>query len=319
MYLPQKIYAHGKLLLTGEYLILHGAESLALPLRKGQEMIVTPDSAGRLEWKASDINGVWFTGVYDLPGLSPVHVSDDMISSRLVDLLMAARVLNPAFLAGEKGYKIETILEFDRQWGFGSSSSLIALVAELAGVDALQLHQKVSNGSGYDVACAISDRPVLFSRNGNEISHRKISFDPVFSDSLYFVYLGKKQNSTAEVDLFLERSPEEFELATGEISDITSQILSVQSLENFNLLMLRHEQLIAEVIGQSGIGEILFPDFQGVVKSLGAWGGDFILASSPMNSDYIYDYFISRGYLTIFRYHDLVLKPKADHSNQNSG
>jgi hypothetical protein len=48
----------------------------------------------------------------------------------------------------------------------------------------------------------------------------------------------------------------------------------------------------------------LFSDFDGAVKSLGAWGGDFVLAIS--NEDPT-TYFKSKGYETIIAYKDMIL------------
>jgi hypothetical protein len=52
------------------------------------------------------------------------------------------------------------------------------------------------------------------------------------------------------------------------------------------------------------VKEALFPDFKGVLKSLGAWGGDFILAISKENPK---DYFASKGYETIIPYSEMIL------------
>ena len=49
----QRFYSNGKLLLSGEYLILDGATGLALPTKTGQEMLVsTFNSEGILFWES---------------------------------------------------------------------------------------------------------------------------------------------------------------------------------------------------------------------------------------------------------------------------
>jgi len=48
----------------------------------------------------------------------------------------------------------------------------------------------------------------------------------------------------------------------------------------------------------------LFSDFPGSIKSLGAWGGDFVLAASASPAE---NYFKTRGYTTYFAYHDFIL------------
>ena len=118
------------------------------------------------------------------------------------DLLTAARSLNKEFLTGEEGFDITTNLEFNRNWGFGSSSTLIALIAGWSNTDPLQLHRMVSQGSGYDVACSLSDSPILYKLNQNIPEIKKIEFNPPFAGELLLVYLGAKQSTDIEVKSF---------------------------------------------------------------------------------------------------------------------
>jgi hypothetical protein len=48
----------------------------------------------------------------------------------------------------------------------------------------------------------------------------------------------------------------------------------------------------------------LFDDFRGVIKSLGAWGGDFVLAISKDNPT---AYFKERGYEVVIPYSEMIL------------
>lgn len=307
MKLSSQGYAHGKLMITGEYLVMQSALSLSVPLNKGQSMSVSPSSNGMLEWQASDVNGVWFNGVFSLPALLPIIATDESAGERLHEILLAIRKLNPQFLADSQGLVINTHLEFNRKWGLGSSSSLIALLAEFAGVDALQLHQLVSNGSGYDVVCAMSEKPLLFQRTGDKVSAEKIDFYPPFSDNLLFVYLETKQNSATEVNTFLKKNPEDYTGAVNEISEITRKILTAGSIEDFSQLLSAHENIMSDVLNRKAVKDILFSDFQGAVKSLGAWGGDFVLASTTNGKDYASCYFSQKGFSTVFSYDDIVL------------
>jgi hypothetical protein len=45
-----------------------------------------------------------------------------------------------------------------------------------------------------------------------------------------------------------------------------------------------------------------FQDYSGEIKSLGAWGGDFILAAGPSNSK---EYFIGKGYNSVFSFNEI--------------
>lgn len=307
MKLSRSIYAHGKLMLTGEYLVMHGALSLALPLSLGQTMYIEPSSTGLLEWQASDVNGLWFEASYMLHELNPVSLSDDAIGLRLQKMLLTIKKLNPAFLHEFQGVKIKTHLEFSRLWGFGSSSTLIALLAKFAELDALELHTNISNGSGYDVACALSESPILFQRSTEVASWQSVNFSPKFSGSLFFIFLGNKQNSAAEVSLFLKKYPEAIKDKVEEISTIGQKMLEAQNLSDFNELITQHEQIMSEILEVKSVKDLKFPDFDGVLKSLGAWGGDFILASSNAGAGYINAYFSGKGYETLFNYDDIVL------------
>ena len=50
----------------------------------------------------------------------------------------------------------------------------------------------------------------------------------------------------------------------------------------------------------------IFPDFWGAIKSLGAWGGDFVLATSSKDEATTKDYFNSKGYHTVLLFSELV-------------
>ena len=52
------------------------------------------------------------------------------------------------------------------------------------------------------------------------------------------------------------------------------------------------------------VKECLFPDYKGTVKSLGAWGGDFVLAISETED--IPNYFLSKGFDICIPYDEIV-------------
>lgn len=51
------------------------------------------------------------------------------------------------------------------------------------------------------------------------------------------------------------------------------------SLLDFEKLITAHEAIISKLIQQDTIKAKLFKDFNGTIKSLGAWGGDFVLVT----------------------------------------
>ncbi len=316
----QDFYSNGKLLLTGEYLVLDGALSLAVPTQFGQSLTIETIDEPKLIWESIDSNDdVWFEDVFLLRNNEILNqVQDDSnVSIRLLQILNTVKQLNPNFLNSEFGFKVTTKLDFPQFWGLGSSSTLINNIAQWANVDAYQLLEQTFGGSGYDIACAQHNVPITYqltrpfdcAQGDNTLNDKKrkiceIDFNPEFKNNLFFVHLNKKQNSRDGIEQY-NANKNNFSLAISEISDITSNIISCNSLEHFETLITSHEHIISKVIKQKPIKELLFSSYKGTIKSLGAWGGDFILATGNKNS---MDYFRRKGYNTIITYDNMFLK-----------
>jgi hypothetical protein len=82
-------------------------------------------------------------------------------------------------------------------------------------------------------------------------------------------------------------------------------------LDLFEALLTRHEERIASALQLTPVGERLFPDYWGKVKSLGAWGGDFVLLSSQRPEAETRNYFLEKGFSTLIPYDTLILNPYA--------
>ena len=53
--------SNGKLLLTGEYVVLDGANALAIPTKYGQSLTVEPNDSNTIVWKSyNELDKVWF-------------------------------------------------------------------------------------------------------------------------------------------------------------------------------------------------------------------------------------------------------------------
>ena len=306
--------AHGKFLLTGEYLVLKGALALALPLKLGQSLQVTlaDTDTHRLHWMASKPDKPWFSALFDSDTLEPVTSDDPAKAEKLASILKAVRQLKPtAFYGGD--IRFHTHLDFDPEWGLGSSSTLIANLARWAEVDPYELLKLTFGGSGYDLACATAEQPIYYQIK-TEVPEpvegptvKPIDYNPPFAEHLYFVYQGQKQSSFKEVKAFLEKAnPVDLQKDIDSISWISHAIPQCQTLDDFGLLMQCHERIIARCIGQEPVQK-RFPDFEGVMKSLGAWGGDFFLAATEWDDNQVKAYFKEKGLEVIFRYKELVL------------
>jgi mevalonate kinase len=270
-------------------------------------MVVKRTTSSDLLWESLDSSRkTWFESTISLFDFSAITTTNQQTSDYLQKLLKNAVRLNSEFLSQWNGFKIETQLEFPQDWGLGSSSTLIYLVAEWAEVNPLLLYFKTEEGSGYDVACAFADGPVEYINSPDEVSYTEVDFNPKFKDHLVFVHLGKKQDTAQGIKDYLKAVKNRSSLVKS-ITKITEDIRTVNNLKDFNALLDLHEDTIASHTGFSKIKESKFADFGGSVKSLGAWGGDFVLASSESTPAEIKAYFADKGFQTSFGYNEMIL------------
>jgi mevalonate kinase len=302
--------ANGKLLLTAEYFVLDGVPALAVPTKAGQQLKVLPAKPGAeydLYWKAYDVDGAcWFSQTFNRQEwVQPKEQGEDT-SARIRQLLHAAEALRPGCTDSIAGIEVATRLEFDRKWGLGSSSTLIATVADWLDVNPYALLEATFGGSGYDLACAVANGPILYERNGTTPTVTNLNWQPQWLQRTYFVYRNQKQNSREGIRAYREQtvSPSVKE----EIGSITSALLSpTLHLRAAAQLLRQHEAIVSRTLGLPPVQEELFGDFPGQLKSLGAWGGDFIWALSEESPEKVRQYFNERGYETVIDYDDMVL------------
>ncbi|MFG6686258.1 GYDIA family GHMP kinase [Mariniflexile sp. HNIBRBA6329] len=308
----QNFYSNGKLLITGEYVVLDGALSLALPTKFGQSLDIEAINESKIIWKSFDENGnIWFEDSFELDTnmmLKQVQ-HDEEISKRIIQILNATKTLNPDFLNTTNGFKISTKLTFPKNWGLGTSSTLINNVANWAHVDAYKLLDKTFGGSGYDIACAQNNLPITYQlqpfdcAQGDKRKINSVNFKPKFKDCLYFVYLNQKQNSRDGIANY-KSNKGNITSAVSEINDITNKMIECTNLMDFDSLIIHHETIISKIIKQQTVKSLLFNDYNGSVKSLGAWGGDFALATSEENPT---AYFKDKGFDVVIPYDNMIL------------
>ncbi|NNK31134.1 MAG: GHMP kinase [Flavobacteriaceae bacterium] len=299
-------YSSGKLLLTGEYAVLDGALCLALPTVFGQQLKITHITDPIIQWTSRDHDHtVWFQETISLDNLHDISeraISGMTTSEILLQVLGLARQLNPEFLSENSGFEVITQLEFPRKWGLGTSSTLITNIAQWADVDPYVLLEKTFGGSGYDIACAQSKSPLLYQLHEYRPRVVPIDFKPPFSSSLFFVYLNRKQDSREAIRNYRNQDGNPKDLVA-QITALTKAIVACNQLEKFESLLRQHESLIADALELPTVKESLFPDYPRMVKSLGAWGGDFVLA---VGGDKERDYFRKKGYKTIIPYTEMI-------------
>ena len=306
MTMKKTFYSNGKLLITGEYVVLDGARALALPTKFGQNLIIEESENDLIHWKSHDQDGsIWFEETISFSSIIEKEKFTEIhnIKNTIIEILHEAYKLNPTFLTESKGYRITTELTFPKFWGLGTSSTLINNIAQWLEIDAYELLKKSFGGSGYDLACAQNNSAIIYQLIEDKPVIETIVFHPDFSSKIYFVYLNKKQSSKEAITSYLDKQGS-IEKTITKINSITKTVVNSTRANEFALALQKHEIEMSNVLELQTVQEALFNDFQGVVKSLGAWGGDFVLAISKENPT---EYFKERGYGTVIPYSEMIL------------
>lgn len=304
--MKKTFYSNGKLLVTGEYLVLDGAKAFALPTKKGQNLIVEDGINEEIQWKSYDADGsIWFEDTLPFIAISSgITDENESVKATLITILHEAFKLNPDFITNSNGYRITTELGFPKSWGLGTSSTLINNIAQWLLIDAYTLLKNSFGGSGYDIACAQNETPILYQLNQGIPTIEKITFNPAFTKHLYFIYLNRKQSSKNAIAAYQVNKKNSLAKTISNNNAITAQVLNAITIQSFASALEKHEIAMSIMLETATIKESLFPDFDGVIKSLGAWGGDFVLAVSRENPT---AYFSSKGYGTIIAYDEMIL------------
>jgi mevalonate kinase len=307
-----KFYSNGKLLLTGEYFVLEGAKALAIPTKFGQDLVVTPIEESQLIWNSFTEEGAcWLEAIFDLPKLRLVSATfnsdkeggNDKIAENLREILVQVKKLNASFLNSKKGFLVKTNLTFPKNWGLGTSSTLVNNISNWAKINPYQLLETTFGGSGYDIACAQNNTPILYTKNRVNPFVEKVKFNPSFKENLYFVYLNKKQNSREGIQRFKQLKGN-LTSEINQISSLTDEFLTCKNLNDFEKIVIAHEEIVSKTIHLKTIQDELFSDYFGQTKSLGAWGGDFILATGNEATP---NYFKQKGFEIVIPYKKMEL------------
>ena len=297
-------YSHGKLLLTSEYLVLDGAQALALPTKKGQHLDIKAIDQEAIIWRSYLSTGeLWLDYKFSFP-LDSNDGREDAIYERLLSILQAAQKLNSSFLNTQQGYEVESTLEFQKDWGLGSSSTLLANIARWASVDPYKLLDMTFGGSGYDIACATTESALIYQKTSTTPIVTPVTYNPPFKDELYFVYLNKKQNSRESIKHYRSLDQESLTEEMARFSRFTQDLLSCKSIVAFEKLLSEHEDNLSRILKTPTIKTQLFADYPRAIKSLGGWGGDFVLVVGTTSQ---MDYFRNKGYDTIVPYKEMIL------------
>lgn len=246
----------------------------------------------------------WFSSEFELKSLEILDSSNVKKTQKLKEILIALKALNPwIFKNLNQNIHFKTKLEFQKEWGLGSSSTLISLLSQFARIDPYKLNELTFSTSGYDIACATIKKPIIY-RNTNELRKIEvIDFQADFRNQLYFVYLNKKQDTQKSVSthyLNLEKDSDWI----NRISTLSHRFTKAQTMDEFEEIIDQQEDEISSKLKLPKVKDLYFSDYAGSVKSLGAWGGDFVMVTAREG---FREYFESKGLHTILGFDQLFL------------
>lgn len=298
-----EIYSPGKLMLTSEYFAVDGALVLAVPTKLGQEFFFEEKQDGQslIFWEAYHQNKLWLKAVIDYKKWQILETNITSSAEFILKTLKNVQSLSEIKFNSTDSYYLKTNLQFPSDYGLGSSSTLMNNLAEWSHIDPFYLNSISLGGSGYDIAVAKAKSAVLY-RNKPEIHFEIVDFNPKFKNELIFIHLNQKQDSREGINLY--KSKIKSQNLVDEFSNLTRNILLCDELDKFSDLMTIHEQRISDFIEIPTVKSIFFADCAKFVKSLGAWGGDFVMSAKFEGYE---DYFWGKGFTTVFEWNDLIV------------
>lgn len=281
-------------MLFGEYLVLNGSDCVAFPLKFGQTLSVAKSEG--IVWESYSKHGMWFSASMS-SDFTILKTNNEEVAEILQRLFRVIHTEQPQ-LDFHQHFKAEA--NFELNWGLGSSSTLISLLSQWSGVDVRKLLDVSFGGSGYDVACATATAPILYA---NGTIKKEFHLPKSITDNMLFIYLGNKQNSREEIKRYKKETITQEQV--DQLNTAIEMALQTDVIDVFEQQLDCSEELISSIIKTEKLKQRLFPDYSYSVKSLGAWGGDFFLATYR-DLETAKRYFQGKGYTTLFTYQELI-------------
>src|SRR5690554_5812382 len=293
--------ASGKLMLFGEYLVLRGSKCFAIPLNVGQQLTVKKKKEAGVSWKSFEGEECWLA--FELSSkLELISSSDQKKASLVVKLLKIIQNENPELTIDNLCFTVN--LDFNREFGFGTSSTFISLLSQWSGVNPYLLLENSFGGSGYDIAAATATKPFVYTLKERKI--KELDLPKRITNHLLFVYLGKKQVSSKEILAFKDKEVSSSQI--DEMNTIIEQATQSTHIEEWENAMVESKNLLSSILHIPAVKDHTFSDYPFAIKSLGAWGGDFVMATFRELSA-AKSYFLEKGFDVFYTY-DEIVKPK---------
>lgn len=292
--------ASGKLMLFGEYLVLRGSKCFAIPLVVGQNLKVNTRLEEGILWKSFEGEKCWLE--FELSKeLEILSSSDEEKASLVVKLLKIIQKENPNLVLNNLYFEIN--VDFNREFGFGTSSTFISLLSQWSGVNPYLLLENSFGGLGYDIAAATAHQAFVYSVKEKMIG--EVNLPKSITNHILFVFLGEKQVSAKEILAFKDKEVSSSQI--DEMNSIIQQATTSTHIEEWEKLMVKSENLLSSILKVPTVKDHRFSDYPFEIKSLGAWGGDFVMVTYRELSA-AKNYFLEKGFDVFYAYDEIVRK-----------
>ncbi|MDV3665683.1 30S ribosomal protein S6 [Elizabethkingia anophelis] len=282
---------------------MDGAKALAIPTKPGQDLSAEKidDHRSLIHWETYREGKLWLKTCIDYKNLFVTETNIANASAFILKIFSTLKDMGSESLEADYSYILKSNVQFPENFGLGSSSTLMNNIANWGNVDAFALNDIALGGSGYDIAVAKAGAPIIYTRNGGNKTVETVNYSPSFKDQLLFVHLNKKQDSREGITMYkqMEKSQDLIHY----FSELTDEILISENLENFSLIMEDHEKTMSNFLKIPTVKEKYFKNAPSFFKSLGAWGGDFILTTKFCDYE---NYFLHNGFPNFFSYDELI-------------
>ena len=166
-------------------------------------------------------------------------------------------------------------------------------------------------GSGYDVAVALHAQPLLYrlpnAQNFTPDVQILPNYNPPLAQYLYFCYTGQKQNSRHAIEYYRQQGKHQHPNLIETISKLSLEIANATTLPQFCQLITQHENLIARCLNLPPLLQTpLLKGLPGAAKSLGAWGGDFVLVATEMPQTELKLRYFNKPHQVVLTYNQMI-------------
>lgn len=289
----KSFYSSGKILLIGEYAVTKGIEALTLPVMAGQWMHVWDVPAkgvAKLTWQSKEWDGsVWFECKIDTDIMHVTESTDDAVAKTLVRILREIHLRKPDLFDG-KMLRIENECEFNRDFGLGTSSSLIGNLSKWSGISGQLLQKTGFGGSGYDSAVALVGKPLIYWLEGDEPNWSSWNLPADMTATWFLAFPGQKQNSRKSLEGVSDKLEilAQDSMLMQQLNTIISAVKSPRSVPLMEAMLEMWQALLSQSLDLPRAWETLqiSPVPGGLCKWLGAWGGDVLLVNSTTLNTY---------------------------------